>query len=481
MPRRLICLFLVIVILSTLSVTFSFADTSGEWTYTILYEEYIWLNGYSGSGGAVTVPSSLNGYPVQGIENTTFKNNTALTSVTIPDSVTYIQNESFQGCTNLTSVSLSNSITSIQDATFLGCTKLTSIVLPEGVLGAYNNAFAGCTSLTSVTLPSTLVSLTSGTFSNCTALTSITLPANLANLGSDIFQGSGLTSITIPSKVNAIGDNAFGFCNSLTTVNISEGVKTIKYYAFQFSPNITSITIPNSVTSIQQDAFRNCTNLATIEFLNKDTVIDMHSSTIPVATRLIGHDPSSAKTYATTFSRSFEAFVVPPPPNTAVTSISGDLTPTIVQFTVPAITSFAINPNGTSPVEQFIAPTFNIRNDSVAPIKVTLKSFSLAADSPSLITDVLPGRYPDWKKLNKTESESEIALGIQVNDTADWGTCIAGTDPIYAKTVQTVGVQDIGVLNPLTSGSFEFTCFHGNAFSQTKAFKYSITFIFELY
>ena len=50
----------------------------------------ITITGYTGPGGAVTIPSTINGLPVTSIGNYAFSNCTSLTSVTIPDSVTSI-------------------------------------------------------------------------------------------------------------------------------------------------------------------------------------------------------------------------------------------------------------------------------------------------------------------------------------------------------------------------------------------------------
>jgi hypothetical protein len=48
--------------------------------------------------GAVTIPTNINGLTVIGIGVQAFPSDTGLTSVTIPDSVTYIGDEAFYGC-----------------------------------------------------------------------------------------------------------------------------------------------------------------------------------------------------------------------------------------------------------------------------------------------------------------------------------------------------------------------------------------------
>ena len=79
-----------------------------------------------------------------------------ITSVTIPNSVTYIGDDAFRGCTSLTSVTIPNSVTSIGEAAFYACTSLTSVTIPSSVTSIGWSAFYGCTSLTSVTVNATV-------------------------------------------------------------------------------------------------------------------------------------------------------------------------------------------------------------------------------------------------------------------------------------------------------------------------------------
>src|SRR5260370_28303277 len=73
----------------------------------------ITITGYTGPGGGVTIPDTINGYPVTSIGDSAFYRNYTVTSVTIPNSVTNIGVDAFDYCTNLTSVTIPNSVTSI--------------------------------------------------------------------------------------------------------------------------------------------------------------------------------------------------------------------------------------------------------------------------------------------------------------------------------------------------------------------------------
>jgi len=64
----------------------------------------ITITGYTGPGGSVTIPSTINGLPVSGIGDNAFVGCVSLTGITIPDSVISIVNAAFANCTNLTSV-----------------------------------------------------------------------------------------------------------------------------------------------------------------------------------------------------------------------------------------------------------------------------------------------------------------------------------------------------------------------------------------
>ena len=61
---------------------------------------------YTGPGGAVTIPSKTNGYPVTSIGAWAFEFCTSLTNVTIPSSITSIGEDAFVCCTSLASIAI---------------------------------------------------------------------------------------------------------------------------------------------------------------------------------------------------------------------------------------------------------------------------------------------------------------------------------------------------------------------------------------
>ena len=120
----------------------------------ILNNTAVIVNNYKCKGTAadVTIPSCYKGKPVTAINNAAFPNS-AVTSVTIPDSVTSIPDAAFVNCSQLTNISIPNSVTYIGFSAFDGCASLKSITLPSSLRTIGNSAFAGCPSLMTVTYP----------------------------------------------------------------------------------------------------------------------------------------------------------------------------------------------------------------------------------------------------------------------------------------------------------------------------------------
>jgi hypothetical protein len=271
-----------------------------DFTYTIT-NGTITITGYTGPGGVVSIPGTINGLPVTSIGHWAFGWCTSLTSVTIPNSVTSI-GAAFENCTSLTSVTIPGSVTNIGDAAFLWCTGLTNVTISNGVTSIGITAFSRCTSLTSITLPGTVAYIGLEAFSLCPSLTAITvgapnpfyssldgvllnksqttliecpgakagsyaIPNSVTSIAERAFEEcTGLTNVAIPNSVLSIGDYAFVFCYGLTRITMSSSLTSIGVGAFHECPSLTSLTIPSSVTDIGDSAFYDCSSLASVYF-----------------------------------------------------------------------------------------------------------------------------------------------------------------------------------------------------------------------
>ena len=204
-----------------------FTDTADG--YRFIYDGAKgYLVGYYGEATDITLPDSFTAYDgttvnSYEINRYAFYGNTALTSVTISDSVTSIGDSAFYKCTGLTSVTIGNSVavTSIGGSAFSGCTGLTSVTIGNSVTSIGSYAFSGCTGLTSVTIGNSVTSIGSDAFWGCTGLTSVTIPDSVTSIGGSAFEDcTGLTSVTIGNSVESIGGSAFSGCGSLESITI---------------------------------------------------------------------------------------------------------------------------------------------------------------------------------------------------------------------------------------------------------------------
>ena len=75
---------------------------------------------------------------------------TSLTSITIPNSVTYIGERAFDNCSSLTSITIPNSVTYIGERAFDNCSSLNEVILGTGLETVKEYAFAGCSKLQDV-------------------------------------------------------------------------------------------------------------------------------------------------------------------------------------------------------------------------------------------------------------------------------------------------------------------------------------------
>ena len=294
------------------------------------------LTGYLGNGDAITLPESYKGGNYV-IGASVFKNNTTITSVTIPNSVTSIEKYAFSGCTGLTSISIPNSVTSIGKSAFQGCNKLTIASIGESVTNIGENAFYECYRLKNVynnsSLEFTLCSTDNGyvayyatvvvakdddrqgdylfrsnngthslvryfgndsiitlpgsyngeeyilgsmAFADCTTLTDVTIPNKVKTIGICAFKGcSGLKNITIPSSVTQIDSAAFNECVALKEIIIPSSVTNIGDYAFRKCSGLTSIEIPYSVKELPKGLFYECSVLKNVK------LSDFQITTIP--------------------------------------------------------------------------------------------------------------------------------------------------------------------------------------------------------
>lgn len=128
---------------------------------------------YKGTAADVTIPSRYKGKPVTMIDHAAF-HDSAVTSVTIPDSVTSIPDDVFAFCSQLTNISIPNSVTFIGFSAFNSCTSLKSITLPSSLSTIQSSAFYNCGNLETIRIPVSVTFIGNYAFAGCPSSMTVT-------------------------------------------------------------------------------------------------------------------------------------------------------------------------------------------------------------------------------------------------------------------------------------------------------------------
>ena len=235
----------------------------------------------------ILIPTTYNDLPVVSVEASTFLNNTAITSVVLPDGITSIGEKAFNGCESLTSVLFgkNSQLSSIGPGAFNYCYSLESITIPESVTNIGSDAFIYCYGLRSVTFGenSQLTSIGDGAFNWCESLESITIPASVTSIGEWAFvECYRLVEVWNLSKLNITAgseDNGYvGYYAKRVETEPSESyVYTdengyVIYYdgkvkaLINYTGNETKLTIPDDITELNCFALSDCYNITSVTF-----------------------------------------------------------------------------------------------------------------------------------------------------------------------------------------------------------------------
>ena len=266
------------------------------------YMEFIgFKKGLDSSARAiVNIPNKVNDIPVTVIASDAFEDETAITSLTLPNQLREIRAGAFEGCSGIAAINIPNTVTKIADSAFSGtsgCTSLTfedggTELMEVGVAAFKNNMHSGV-----LTLPSRIKSL-SGSGYIFYGMDDVTAYAlnddNVANNDVSVVDGvlfgssygdkalisypsakSDVLSYTVPADIKVIqqydgflgakylktinfinsvdliiGSYGCAWMDSLETVNFnSTNGATIRIdgYAFEDSSKLTSLVIPNNI------------------------------------------------------------------------------------------------------------------------------------------------------------------------------------------------------------------------------------------
>lgn len=321
LPYKVLCFIFVIMVFSCFSLNAA-AETDNQnyaiksmndYQYTI-YEEKntIEIVRYTGDSKSISIPETIENMNVTSIGTAAFANLSALTSVSMPDTILTIEKAAFSSCSSLTQISLSKNLQTIGDSAFSDCTALKSLHIPDSTTMIGNYAFANCKGIESLDFSSSIAKIGNYAFLGCSSLSDITLSNSNTEFGAYALEGTAWlnaqkdiwvtlneviliqyngkdANLVIPqnvqsvaaaafaeneqiisvdfskSSVNFIGERAFENDSNLESVILNEKTTVIKSRAFHNCSSLTNISLPGTLTELESEAFSGCIKLTSIE------------------------------------------------------------------------------------------------------------------------------------------------------------------------------------------------------------------------
>ncbi len=293
--KKLVSILLVLTMVLSLTVSFTSCDGDKQEIrddkgviYQILGDgSYAEVVGYDSTLTEVVIAAEIKGVPVTKIRHQAFRSK-EITSIEIPDSVTYIGEDAFMFCSKLESIIVDENNTHYKsidgnlynkDATTLikYAEAKKDFTTPESVTTIGEYAVSGC-AFTNISISENIEKIGKLAFSYCIRLESFAISDSVTSISTDAFDGCmALKSITVDENntyYKSIDGNLYN--KDATTLikyaeakkdesfTVPESVTTIGAEAFKGSVGIKSITIPKNVTCIGEAAFKECIMLVSI-------------------------------------------------------------------------------------------------------------------------------------------------------------------------------------------------------------------------
>lgn len=257
------------------------------------------ISGYSGSDAEVVIPSTIDGESVTSIDTYAFVMADDVTSVVIPETVTYLANQAFYACGSLSEVTFEGGIPLFAGEPIADCAESVTFHCQEQYKAdleeALNDAYwMPAFEWTIETFPNTGDSGEGGTGTNpqptpsndiqfeengegvtVTGYTgaggAVEIPDQyngkpVTAIADNAFDAMGattetagrlkITSVTMPDTIVSIGNSAFAKCLKMESIKLSGNLQSIGENAFQQCSSLTTVEIPASVASIGDLAFK---------------------------------------------------------------------------------------------------------------------------------------------------------------------------------------------------------------------------------
>ena len=187
---------------------------------------------------------------------------TTLDTITLPNSITSIKPRAFEW-SSLSSVIVPNNVTYLGKGAFAYCENLTDVVLSNNVVSWDTYIFVGCISLKSVNIPKKVTIIPNNCFDSCQSLEQIDIHDNIISIGDLAFYSCKmLAAVKLGNNIKTIGSNAFAYCIMLSgDIILPQSLQSIGGWAFHVCRNLTSVTVGENLVQVGNAAFSTCTKL----------------------------------------------------------------------------------------------------------------------------------------------------------------------------------------------------------------------------
>jgi len=174
----------------------------------------------------------------------------AITAVTIPETVGEVGDGAFAGCPALASVVVKTN-TGLGTDIFANCRSLTSADI-SAITEVPVRMFDGCASLSSVTANPNCFTIGTAAFRGCKALKSFDFASTLTSLQASAFECSGLQKVDMTACQNlfAVGQYAFANCGDLTEALFADNTVSISDGALFNCEKLAAIKLPTALSGI---------------------------------------------------------------------------------------------------------------------------------------------------------------------------------------------------------------------------------------
>lgn len=251
-----------------------------NFVYTIENNE-VTVRGISGNPvdipDIITVPDTIEGFPVVHIADHAFDSFQFLEEVVLPDSVRTIGSNVFPQTSGLLfgegfrRVNIPTQLEILGERAFYSCRDLEgSISLPPSCTQIGKEAFRDCYNLDAITIQAPITSIPEGIVRNCRSLDVFIIPDSVTTIGDFAFENTSLDAIELPPSLVSIGDYAYADLRNISQITIPRTVQTIGDYAFKSCQELEEVQFlgntfaPSQLQSLGKFAFSYCFELTRI-------------------------------------------------------------------------------------------------------------------------------------------------------------------------------------------------------------------------